>query len=459
MKYISITLCFLLIFPLFTLTGCTGSEDGKLVVELLNEISRGNWTAVYDISHPALIYCGPDKEAFVNEMPHYGASLEEFFKGAEFKVISIKHEDEWSTEGIPLTDVSRVLVSMDAPTKRSSVGEYTITKEFTSVNQAEILVSPDPTDENLARKVLFHYGDVKPANYVRFVIADNEYSSPYPNKTVSDPEPGQNRQPSKLDFFDVFDADYQRKYVACVLTINNTKTVLAISHEGEVLYLEPLDPPLNPSEKQITGPVWDSFVSLMPEDIASFVPPVPKDYEFSYAAKEMKEKVGQALKLFIIAEDGYGKYKERFPAGIMSVTGETKIEWPSDMVDTKGKTLKRDDFKNGVVVFIHMSSCGSCMNKAVSFWEELLNAGLSKNQVIFISKSMQDKLGGFEKRIDGSSIVIDQAMKFVLPLNLNGSPSMSAIDENMRLVVSLDSYEMNDSFKLSRALSLITSRQ
>lgn len=458
MKYITTTICLLLMLSMLSLTGCGGSEDGNLVVELLTEISRGNWTAVFDLTHPALLYCGPDKDAFVNEMPHYGSSLEEFFKGAEFKVIGVKREDSWSTEGISLTDVSRILVSMNTPTKRNRVDEYPVTKEFAGANQAELLVAPDPTDEELTRKVVFNFGKVKPAYYVRYAIADNEYSSPYPNKTISDPEPGQNRKPSSLDFFDVFDGDYQRKYVACILTINNTKTVLAISHEGEVLYLKPLDPPPNPAEEKATGPVWNSFVSLMPEEIASFVPPIPEDFEFSYAAKEMKEKIGQALKLFIIAEDGYGRYKERFPGGIMAITGETQIDWPKDMVDTKGKALEMADYQGNVVVFIHMSSCGSCMNTAVGVWEDLINFGVSKDQIIFISKSMQEKLGDFEKRIDGSSLVIDPGMKHTLPLNLHGSPSMTAVDADLRSIVSLDSYEMNDSFKLNRALSLIVNR-
>jgi len=457
MKHISVLLVVLLIATLFVFSGCGGNADGDMVVELLTEISRGNWDVSFDLTHPAMVFCGPDKESFVAQMPHYGVELEEFFKGAEFTITGIIHEDEWSSEGIPFTDVSRVSVSMVTPTPRKAPKDNLIAKSFEQTGIAEILVSPDPFDEELKRKVVFSYGTMTNAYIVQYSIENDEYSSPYPNQKVSDPEPGVTSEPANLEFFDIFDEGYQKKYMACVLEIQNTKSVLALTHEGKVLFFRPIDPPPDPSTWDIARIMWESFGGVSPESISSFLPPEPKELSFGATATEMREKVAQALKLFVIMKEGYGIYKERFPNGILALSGGTQIFWP-DMITTTGDKLVNLDFTGENVAFIYVSSCGSCMNRAAEVRNEFVKYGMPEKNIIMISRSPKDKLGEFEKRIGSSHLVIDLSLEFVSALGLFGTPSMTVIDGNANVIVSLDSHDTKDTSSFNRALSTIFGR-
>ncbi|MEZ4812761.1 MAG: hypothetical protein R2883_04640 [Caldisericia bacterium] len=454
MKKLSIMLALILAISSFSFVSCGGNEDGKLVVDLLTEISHGNWETVFDLSHQSMVFTGPDKDTFVTQMPYYGEDLMEFFKGAEFKVTGVIHEDLWSSEGIPYNDVSRVTVTMSAPTERKGLDEIPITKDFEETGTAEIIVTPDPTDENLTRKVVFYYGEITDACIVQYSIAENEYSSPIPNATVSDPEPGVSAEPKTLEFFDVFDENYQKKYIACVLEIQNRRSSLRIDNDGRVISIDPIYPQPDPARWQIEQKIWGSFVGLSADEIAGFIPPEPKEFNFGPTAAELKEKVAQALKLNFIKNNGYGAYKEKFPFGILSLTKGTQIYWP-EMVSTAGVNLTKEMFDGRKVVFIYVSSCGSCMNRAAEVRDELIKNDFPEEDIIFVSKSKEDKLKGFTGRIGKSPLIIDLALEVVSALGLYSTPSMIAVDGNQEVIVSLDSKEIRDMTSFNRALTLI----
>ncbi|HOO96657.1 MAG TPA: hypothetical protein PKV16_03750 [Caldisericia bacterium] len=456
-KTFALILSFVLLFGF--LTGCGQSEDETMVLSLLDHITKGEWGRAYDLTHTALLYTvafeAPIKpetrrEAFVDQMDFFGRELKEFFAGAKFSVVESIKVDEWSVEGIPLVDVTRVIVSMEVPTPRVAPDKFATAKEFEETGKAELLVAVD-SRQNGQRKVVFDFGKTPNAMYIYEVRDDNEFTSPAPNRTVIDPDPSGAGDPSSLDFYDVFDENYQRKYYACVIDVQNAKTVVALTGEDKVLYVRQIDPLPKMGEELL---IWDQFIGQDADSISSFLPKTYPDPLQTVKGKELREKIAQVLKLHYIGRYGYAEYASKYPFGLLAVKTGTPVDIPT-MEDVLGNTITSSIVDGRPIVFIAISSCGSCMNKAVEIKDELNRQGLKDEQIVFISKSARDKLGKFESRIGNSPLVIDTIGEFGSNFGFIGTPSLTAVGTDSRVIVSISSKDLNDNATLNKAMPLI----
>lgn len=434
-------------------SGCGSNSPGNKVLEVLNSIGKGDWSTVYDKLQIFSKYTD-NKELYVAQMAEYGKPLVEFLKDAKLNVDSEIFEKEWSFEGNKFSNVTRVTVRMEPGQTKEWPAEFPFAVSLGQTLQCECLY----TDEKDNSGVIINMGNPPQAFWVWLAKNENEYSSPAPIYVVSDPDPENQGSPAVASFYWIFDEKYSGKYVAVPVETYTKTIVVAINPEnGTVAFVKQVLPEPAMEETAFMEAIFKPYemTSVTADSIATFTLLPNPEPAYNEYAKKVREAVAQVLKLYTIHKMGsYGMFHSKYPNGLLSVRKGSKIELPPGMIDTKERSIVGNTFyPGGKTAFIKVSSCGTCQSKALELIKELGIFGLPQDRIILVSSSTKDKLVEFEKKIGNAHLVIDDKGIISLSLMVNTTPSMVIVDKNQKVLVFMESKDLENGNALKRELN------
>lgn len=434
-------------------SGCGSNSAGNKVLDVLSCIGKGDWASVYDKIQTFSNYTD-DKELYVAQMAEYGKPLTEFLKDAKLKVDSEVFEKEWSFEGQKFTNVTRVTVRMEPGQTKEWPAEFPFAVSLGQTLQCECLYSDDKEQGG----VVINMGNPPQAFWIWLAKGEKEYTSPAPTYVVSDPDPENQGTPAVASFYWIFDSSYKGKYLAVSLEAYTKTIVVAINPENDTVgFVKQVKPQLGEGEKIFVDAIFKPYetTSVTADSIATFALMPNPEPAYNEYAKKVKEAVAQVLKLYSIHKmGGYGAFHNKYPNGLLAVGKGTKIELPPGMMDSKQRIINGKDFyPQGKIAFIKVSSCGVCQSKALELIKELGVFGLSQDRIILVSTTPQDKMADFEKKIGNTHLVFDDKGMLSLALMVNTIPSMVILDKNQKVLVFLESKDLENGNTVKRALN------
>jgi|GEM_PF-683190 len=450
-RFLSLCLSLLLILPL-ALTGC-GNNDADKVLKTLQAIGKNDWRTVFRNLHPAARYTVFEEE-FKPQMEYEGEQMVKYFKDAQFEIVSVTHEDEWVWKATKFTDVSRVMLKMTSNPSNDYINGIAFAQELASTGITELLVVED--EQNKTRGALIDLGNIPRAFYITMTLDENEFASPKP-KIVNDPDPKTNFSPQVGLFYEIFEKDYKHSYQSILVETYSRKVAVAITDDGMIKYVRQIDPKPTLDNFRTIDSITDQFANLKADNFATKtvdLKVVPKEVEPKYLpyVQALRDSIAQVLKLFYIDKNGYSAYLKTFPRGPLSFHPGQQVEW-EPMINVNGKSIKPGMNNGKPVIFIRISSCGSCRARSLEVKNILNRFGVRDEQIVFLSKSERAKLDQFEKQIGTANLVLDLDNSHANYLLLTSTPSMIALDNSGRVIDHLQSYDFEKNEEINKIVS------
>lgn len=454
-KILTFVLAFAMICACLSCGGCGGSQESQMVLTVLNAVGNNAWDVVYKNIHPAGYYTS-DTEEYISQMEYHARELVEYLKGAAYEVVSEKDEGNWTFKGYPVENAVRVTIKITLASSSRPPEIFPFLQGFVSSGIADFIVGDvnnPQTSEKLGRAVAIDFGPIPSAHWAQFGSEKGFYASPIP-VPVADPDPIAPGTPGKIDFFEIFDSNYQHKMWTAVVETYTKTLAIGILDDSSIVYVRQVNPLPGQVETQMGPELFEPYKFKKPETLIQVVGIVPRDPVWVPYAKAIREAVAQAMKLFYIKNNGFEQYTKKFPYGLLANAPGVYIDIPA-MKSTKNQIVAMETLKGKSFVIIHISSCGSCRAKAINVYGTLKKFGMQDSQIIFLSKSPLDKLEDFPKLVGNSPIIIDEDQVNVTRLAFIGTPSMMAVDAQGRAIAQLDNLRMTDS-EINKILPKLT---
>ncbi len=432
------------------LAGCGGNSDADLAISTLKDMGNGNWGLVFKNLHEISRYTN-DPDEYTLQMKYKAQGLSDYLKGAEYEVVSESFEKSWMENGKSLFDVNRITLKVKLAGQTTAPTGFPFVDGFVSSGVGDVLVAKrEKTNE---RAVVLNMGDVPMAFVAKIMVKKGESVSPQP-KLLSDPDPTSPGNPPQIQYYEVFDKDYQHSYWIAIVETYTKVLGIAIADDLAIRDVMQIVPPPNPYEMQMLPELFGVYRGLRPEMFFMTIGKTPKNASYIPYAQGIREAVAQSLKLMYIEKFGFDKYRIEFPSGMLSFKPGMAVPIPP-METTKKTKITPQSLAGKPTVFILISSCASCRNRALEVKSILTKAGLAENRIIFISKSPVDKLEGFLRQIGNSHLVIDSDQRISAMLNLSSSPSLLAINSRLSATAQLDSAKLSSNSELNVVLPKI----
>ncbi len=432
------------------LAGCGGNSDADLAISTLKDMGNGNWGLVFKNLHEISRYTN-DPDEYALQMKYKAQGLSDYLKGAEYEVVSESFEKSWMENGRTLYDVNRITLKVKLAGQSTVPAGFPFIDGFVSSGIGDVLVAKrEKTNE---RAVVLNMGEIPMAFIAKILTKKGETVSPQP-KLLSDPDPTSPGNPPQIEYYEVFDKDYQHSHWIAIVETYSKVLGIAILDDLSIRDVIQLMPVMGPQEIQMIPELFGIYGGQRPETLFMTLGMLPKDPSFIPYTQGIREVVAQSLKLMYIEKFGFDKYRTEFPSGMLSFKPGMTVPIPP-METTKKTKITPQSLAGKPTVFILISSCASCRNRALEVKGILTKAGLAENRIIFISKSPVDKLEGFLGQIGNSHLVIDSDQRISAMLNLSSSPSLLAINSKLSVTAQLDSAKLSSNSELNVVLPKI----